>query len=436
MLGASSFVIAQNTNSRVVKAQSLMDAGKYFEADKIFDEILLTNPNKLDVLYNAAYCKLYLGRPDAAVDYLKRFLMRNKNDAEANNLLGLAYEMVGNNADAMFQFSNAIRLEKNLYEAHFNRGRIYLLMDSVELAKKDFNYAKRNKIINPELYFTTGKLYVRMRQYDSALIDLNKIIKYKSDDPNFLSLLGDMYFLTANDDTSKLEKAIEYYTRALRLDSENVILLKNRSFIYDQLDQTEKGELDKERILEIQKKSGFNPVSIKYRRLAAADNSFAISIPEEWSIFISQNNDSDVIFFFDTNFNYTQKDGFYFYDFGGQITYHPRYFEADLTDSAATFLLRYNKFLDYADKRKTFCDSFFINYRETMRKNFNSNQQMDRNLIKYTYYSKDGNKYFGVEYFCITTSGKLINIRLWLPEENSFHYELLLDYIHESLDIN
>ncbi len=433
-----SFVLyAQNTNTKEAKAQALMDQGKFFEADKIFDEILESNPSKVDILYNAAYCKFVVGKPYVAINYLKTFIMKNKNDAEAYNLLGLAYERTGFYDDAMTEYSNAIQKDKNLYEAYFNRGRIYLQFDSVELAKKDFNYAKKNKIINPELYYTTGRLYIQLRQYDSALIDLNKILKYKKDDPYYLALLGDAYFVTSNKDTSKLEKAIEYYTKSLALDSENVVLLKNRAFVYNTLDQNEKAELDREKILQIQARDGINPANINYRRLVSSDNSFEIDIPVDWKVFISKNDSLDAIFFFDTNFNYTLQDGFYIYDFGGIITYYPKYFVPDTNNIGATLDLRNEKLITYAEERKAICygNTIMKNYFEVMRKQFNPNEKIARMLVKYNFVLEDRGKFFGVEYFCVSKAGKLVAIQLWLPYENYFHYEALLDYIYESLEV-
>ena len=426
-------LLAQNSNSKLVKAQNLMDSEKYFEADVIFDEILNSTPNKLEVLYYAAYCKLLIGQPDMTIKYLQRLLTKNKNDADAHNLLGLAFERTGYDNEAIEEYSTAVRLEKNHYEAYFNRGRMYLQIDSIELAKKDFNFAKKNKIINPELYFVTGNLHYQTGQYDSALIDLNKIVKYKSDNPFFLSLLGDIYFIASENDTSKLEKAIEYYTKSIRIDSENVNVLNSRSFVYDKLEQTEKGELDKAKIIEIQKKKGINPVTVTYKQLVSPDNVFSVDIPEDWIALISQDNDSDMIIFFDTNFHYTEQNGYYDYSFGGQISYHSKYF--DTSNSLNVLQLREEKYSEFNLKRKIFCNTKLNNYREILRKTFNPNNQMMRGLSKYSFTFED-EKFFGLQYFCITTSGKLIEIILWVPYNNYFYYEQLLNYIYESLTIN
>jgi len=435
-----SFVLyAQNISSKLTQAQTLMDQEKYADADKIFDEIINTNFNKLDILYNAAYCKLYMGRPDIAIDYLERFLAKNKDNAEVYNLLGLGYTRIDENAKAMSHFSTAIKLEKNLYEAYFNRGILYLQMDSIDLAIKDFNYAKKDKKINPELYFTSGNLYSILKQYDSALIDLEKIVKYKSTDPYYLALLGDAYFMTAGTgiDTAKLEKSIEYYTKSLILDSKNVTVLKNRSFAYDKLEQTEKGELDKERILQIQKEKFTDLLlSIRYKILSVDDETFTINIPEYWRTFISKNNEVDIIIFFDTNFNYSQNDEFYNYDFGGQLLYYPKYFETNLLDTDAIFNLRLEKYTEYLDKQKIFCQTKLKNYNLMLRKTFNPNLISMRHLSKHSFYSQDDIKLFEIEYFCITTTGKLIILTLWMPFDNYFQYELLFDYIYESLKIN
>ena len=431
-----SVVLYAQKDAKIVKAQKLMEQEKYSEADVVFDEILNANPNRLDVLYDAAYCKLYTGRPDVTIDYIKRFLNKNKQSADAYNLLGFAYESSGINNDAIENYSKAIKLNKNFYLAYFNRGRAYLQIDSISLAKKDFNYAKKNKVINPELYFITGSLYAQLGQYDSAFIDLNKILKYKSDDPYYLSLLGDAYFMTANNNKSQLEKAIEYYTKSLRIDSHNVGVLKNRAFIYDMLEENEKGEADRNKILEIQKEKGFNPLSINYKRIAAGDKSFSIDLPELWKILVSKNDTLDVIFFFDTTFNYKQQNGFYTYDFGGRIYYYPNYFKTDLENFAESLQLRYLKFAEFVEQRKIECNTTLIKYSEIMRKIFNATEENARSVVKYTFFSEDNTKYFSLEYFYMTTTGKLIVVHLWMPEEDAFYYEPLFDYIYLSLEVN
>ena len=437
LLIAYSFTLyAQNKSDKIVKAQTLMDKGEYNEANVLFDEILAANPNKLDVLYNAAYCKLFVGRADITIEYLQKFIAKNKNDAEAHNLLGIAYETIGNVKNAIEHFSTAIKLERNFYMAYFNRGRSYLKIDSIELAKKDFKFAKKDKILNPELYFATGTLYTQLQQYDSALIDLNKIIKYKSDNPYYLSILGDAYLVTAKGDKSKIYKAIEYYTKSIRLDSENVTVLSNRALLYEELEQSEKAEVDRNKILEIQKRIGINPTSIEYRRFADVNNIFSIDIPMDWNILISKNDDVDIIFFFDTNFHYEQKDGFYIYDFGGEISYYPKYFETIENNNIANLGIRENKFASFLEERKNFHKTSLNGFQEAMRKNFNPNDNMLRNLVKYTFFAKNDKKYFGLEYFCLTTMGKLIVINIWLPDENTFYYEQLLDYIYQSLEVN
>ena len=435
LLCSSFNAVSQNTSAKLVKAQTFMDEERYSEADQLFDEMLEVTPNKLDILYNAAFCKLYVGRPDIAIKYLQRFLDKNNDDAGGHNLLGLAYERLGNNDDAMEHYSLSIKLERNFFEAYFNRGRRYLAMDSIVLAKKDFNYAKKNKIIIPELYLLSGNLYSQLKQYDSALIDLSKIEKYKTNDPFYFAILGDAYFVTAGNDTLKLEKALECYTKCLRLDSENVNVLRNRSIVYDKLDLTEKGELDKEKIFEIQKKNGVDITSIKYRRVNSADNIFSIEIPEEWRVLVSQNNDSDIVIFFDTNFNNVYHNAIYAYDFGGQLKYYPNYFEPH-ENTLVSLSKREEKFSEFTEKRKKFCDSVLKNYNETFKKSFNPNDKMLRGLSKYTFFTSNGNKFCGIQYFCITTTGKLIDIIFWLPAGDFFHYELLFDYIYESLIIN
>jgi hypothetical protein len=77
-----------------------------------------------------------------------------------------------------------------------------------------------------------------------------------------------------------------------------------------------------------------------------------------------------------------------------------------------------------------------LNYREILRKRYNPNEKAAKNLIKGKFISPEtGEEFAIIDYFILTTSGKLITLYMQVPEAEFFQYETLLNFIQESLDL-
>jgi tetratricopeptide (TPR) repeat protein len=437
-------IFAQNKNNetekKIEKATTLMNKQKYFEAANIFSEILEIQPDNLNVLYNFALCEIFVGRPDIARDHLAIYIKKNDKDADAYNLLGLAFEKSGEINYAKENYNRAINLEKNYYEAYFNRGRCYYLTISenlsyIDSAKKDFAFAKKSKTLNQELYFYSGKLNFELNNFDSAISDFQKIEKYRKNDENdveFLGLYANSYFRKNN-----LEKAIFYYSKLLEIDSEDIMALNNRAICYSGLEQSEKAEADRAKINELQTKYGIDPNSVKFRELVSKDSLFKITIPENWRTFVSANETMDIIIFLNPEFKNTINETSIDFDFGGKIVYHKNYFETDenLPISAAiakrdSVQMIYDEQLK-ADRNN---QELMLSYRESLRKRYNPNEKSAKNLIKGKFVSPEtGEEFAIIDYYTLTTSGELIILYLQIPEAEFFKYENLSNFIQESL---
>lgn len=273
-------LFADIIDKEMEQATTLVNAGKYQEAINIYEEILRTEPHNLKVLYSAAYSYLHIGRADVAHTYLRRFIARNDKDADVYNLFGLANERTGYSNEALENYTKAISLDSNFYEAYFNRGRCYSALQNLSATRADYNIAKKNKIITPALYYASGELYFYLKQYDSAIIDFEKILNFKTENHQYYTMLGDSYYSLGPNDTAKLNKAIDYYSKSLQLHPENVMVLKNRAFVYDKLEQYEKAEADRDKIREIQLKTGLNPNSVSYKQLVHPDKYFSMLVPQ------------------------------------------------------------------------------------------------------------------------------------------------------------
>ena len=430
LLNLSHPTFAQQNDANIKKAVSLMEKGSYREASDILEEILRKDPQNNVVLYNLALCNLYTGRADLALRHIRRFLQNNQRDADANNLLGLALERLGRIDSAIISYSNAIRFDKNYYEAYFNRGRCHVLQKKIDEAKADFNSAKRNKTINPELYIASGSLNYELGFFDSAIADLRKIAKYKNDDIHYLLMFANSFFRQ-----SSLDSAIKYYSQILEIDPDNITVLNNRAICYSELELREQAEADREKIEEVRRRVEFNPDILEYRQLVATDSAFSILLPENWRVFARQDNNSSEVIFFDTNFSNSVENGIYQYAFGGTVVYFPQHFQPDSILSKS-LQIREMKVIEHQQNRKRVRSEIMNGFFERTRKTYNPNDVNARELTKARYFDVNTNEeFFGIEYFIMTTTGKLVCLYLWIPNESAFIYESLMDRIQNSLQI-
>lgn len=420
----------KNVDANIKKAISLMNQKNYKEALTIFNEILNKQPNNLTILYNTAFCELLVGDAETAILHLKKFIKTNKSDADAYNLMGLAFDKSGKIDSAFSYYNKAIKLEKNFYEAYYNRGRCYLAMQKLDSAKNDFTIAKKNKTINPALYCLSGELNYELGNFEAALIDY-KICEnygYGNNTIEILKIIADICYKSMD-----YKQAIQYYTKILEIDSENVNALNNRAICYVNLDDTDKAEDDRDKISEIQQKYSIDPSSIIFKTLVSKDNFFGINIPDNWRAFESTSEDSSIVVFFNPEFENDINS--FNYSYGGRIIYYPKYFNpAGAKNFPEKMELRTIKQEEYRQKRRAERNATILDFQEILRKQFNQNDINAREMTKARFVSATNNENLILyEYYIITTSGSLVCLYIWLPEEVVFTNEAIIDTIISSL---
>ena len=423
------FAVSQgNNNNNMKKADSLMEHKNYKEALKIYNEILNKQPNNPTALYNAAFCELVTENPEATIQHLKKFIKTNKYDSDAHNLMGLAFEKSEQIDSAFFYYSKAIKFDKNFYEAYFNRGRCYFMMQKLDSAKIDFSFAKKNKTINPELYHISGKLNNELNDFESALKDYKIYEKFNKNDREILKAIADICYKLTN-----YEQAIIYYTKILAMEPENVSVLNNRALCYLNLEDTDKAEEDREKISEIQRKYEIATNSIIFKTLVSQDKFFRINIPDNWRAFVSIAEDSNIVIFFNPEFENDVNKFTYLY--GGRIVYYPKYFNsAEAKNIPEKIELRSIKQDEYQQKRQAERKATILNFQELLRKRYNPNDINAREMTKARFTSADNYEDMILyEYHIITTSGSLICLYMWLPESIVFTNESIINSIINSL---
>lgn len=134
--------------------------------------------------------------------------------AEVYNSLGKAYFETADNEKALTNFKNAIRYDKNLSEAYFNRGHTYYrtgqLSDAIEDLAKSLTFGEQHA----QWHYVAAKAYQDKKDYGNAVTNYSQCIKLDSLSkfPDAVYREGHCYYLSQN-----YAAALPDYTHTLAL---------------------------------------------------------------------------------------------------------------------------------------------------------------------------------------------------------------------------
>jgi protein O-GlcNAc transferase len=152
-------------------------AGRLYEAERLYQQILQADPSHADALHFFGVLAQQLGRNDMAVDLISRAIAQNAQVPAFHNNLGNALKVQGKLAEAAAAYGAALAHKPDHFGAHFNLGLVLQLQ---------------------------GKLQEAAASYRRAL-------SYKPDYAEALGNLGNTMQAQG-----KLEEAVDCYARALR----------------------------------------------------------------------------------------------------------------------------------------------------------------------------------------------------------------------------
>jgi tetratricopeptide (TPR) repeat protein len=165
-------------------ALMLIKAKKLDGAKDILEELLKSDPQDKDILYNLGMCYTELGEPDMAVKTLSECVRFYPNYSNAYVALGFAHSMLSNYEKAKEYFLKALEI------------------DPVN------SYALRN----------LGGIYGNENDYEKAFDCFEKSFSINQEDQQTAYGLGYTYF-----HTGKLDKADEYFKIVIALDESTKI---------------------------------------------------------------------------------------------------------------------------------------------------------------------------------------------------------------------
>jgi len=144
--------------------------------------------------------------------------------------------------EAVLDFSKAIELDPNSYDAYMARSRTYMAKGDYAKAIDD---QTRMITLNPKGaygYSSRMSAYLRLGKFDKALEDCSKIISLVPNNPDAYTLRAEIYGMTKDYD-----KAIEDYSKVIELDPKHGKAYAARAAVYVAMGEPEMAAADQEK---------------------------------------------------------------------------------------------------------------------------------------------------------------------------------------------
>ncbi len=199
-----------------------------------------------------------LGKPVAqrAIEYFRHQLQRGHKDAEIYSSRGLAYQFIGENDQAIADFTAALELRPDHVETLVRRGQTYAKLGDHQAAIDDFRKVIHVDESNHWARFCRALSRAATGDTSKALQDVVKAIKMSPRHPRYHVLHAEL--LQKSDAVRKRgdwTKVVKAYDRAIRIDSADAITHQRRAAAHAHSGQVLEAIHDFTRALELDPKN-------------------------------------------------------------------------------------------------------------------------------------------------------------------------------------
>ncbi len=202
-------------NEILNKGLTLHKAGKLEDAKLIYEKLLIKDQNNFELINLLGVISLQQKNfNDAITKFNKAISINSKHHALYNNL-GVAYKEIEQYDNAIKNFNKAIELNPNYAEAYNNLGIIFKKKYQY---KEAYNNYEKAIELNPnyaEAYNNLGLLYGNIKNYKESIINFSKAIELKNNYIDAYKNRADVYSLD-----KKHTLAIKDYNKLKILDPE------------------------------------------------------------------------------------------------------------------------------------------------------------------------------------------------------------------------
>ncbi len=217
------YALPQNNYKKIkIEYSDGMSAFKqrnYTKAQKHFKKLTELRSDYAYAYFMLGLCSMKQNDRSSAIEFFRKAEKKGKKDSDLYLNLGNAYYYEGDKNRALKEINkideSKLSSDKNRYNFHFYRGRIYLAMKAYNNAISDMREAISLKSSATSARKMLGQAYYANRNYSEAVDVLKKVLSKEPAHKESLSYLSRAYINLAKRAKSSGQKE-RYYSSAIR----------------------------------------------------------------------------------------------------------------------------------------------------------------------------------------------------------------------------
>lgn len=181
----------------IVLGNTLLDARRYREALKDYDEALKLDPKSGAAMADRALAHVGLGETTEALSDADQAELLNSREPAIYRARGLLAEEAGNWPEALANFTRSVDLDPSAF-GYFHRARAYLMVKDYPRALRDYDAELAAAPGNLWPHISKAEVYLVMKQPDKARLEVDAVKAASIDDADlraarfsYLIQLGD-----------------------------------------------------------------------------------------------------------------------------------------------------------------------------------------------------------------------------------------------------
>lgn len=184
-------------------------AGRFVEAEKIYDQILRAIPNHPYALHYLGVLALQMEKNDLAAELFGKAVHSNPSNPMHYLCLGIALKNLGKQEEAILHYRQALALKPDYLEAQCNLGNALKEQGATDEAETIYRKALESHPDSAQIHYNLGVLLRDQGKQREAIDRFRKAILCKPDYANAYNNLG-----SALSEVGDLNEAIAYYKKA------------------------------------------------------------------------------------------------------------------------------------------------------------------------------------------------------------------------------
>jgi predicted TPR repeat methyltransferase len=176
------------------------DAGRLDEAERLFRQVLATDPAEENAKYRLAVISQLQGRNAEAIALYRELLQVKPDAAQVHNNLALALVAAGQLQEAAASYAEAIRLRPDFAEAFNNLGNLQTTLGNADAAIAAYRRAVALKPQYAAAWINLGRAHLARSEWDKAVRCFREALALQPDHVPVLNALGEAYLQQGNVD--------------------------------------------------------------------------------------------------------------------------------------------------------------------------------------------------------------------------------------------